>query len=101
MSTDAEATIGQLPQRMERSLQEQDRLTTTDARTVADALEQAAAPNTRRAYAGAWGRVHRLGLGLGLSRPAGGAGNPGSLPRPARGAGPEAGHVATAPRPPW
>ena len=52
--TDAEATIGQPPQRMERSLQEQDRLTTTDARTVADALEQAAAPNTRRAYAGAW-----------------------------------------------
>ena len=35
-------------------LQEQDRLTATDARTVADALEQAAAPNTRRAYAGAW-----------------------------------------------
>ena len=42
------------PQRMERGLQEQDRLTTTDARSVADALEQAAAPNTRRAYAGAW-----------------------------------------------
>ena len=54
VSTDAEATIGQPPQRMERGLQEQDRLTTTDARTVADALEQAAAPNTRRAYAGAW-----------------------------------------------
>ena len=54
MSTDAEATIGQPPQRMERSLQEQDRLTAIDARTVADALEQAAAPNTRRAYAGAW-----------------------------------------------
>ena len=54
MSTDAEATIGQPPQRMERGLQEQERLTTIDARTVADALEQAAAPNTRRAYAGAW-----------------------------------------------
>ena len=54
MSTDAEATIGQPPQRMERGLQEQDRLTAIDARTVAHAMEQAAAPNTRRAYAGAW-----------------------------------------------
>ena len=67
MPADAEATIGQPPQRMERGLQEQDRLTAIDARTVADALEQAAAPNTRRAYAGAWAAFTAWALASGYT----------------------------------
>ena len=39
--TDVEATIGPLPQRMERDLQEQDRLTATDARARVEGIEQA------------------------------------------------------------
>ena len=47
-------TIERLRQRVQSGTAQRDRLSDDDARAVASALEQAAAPNTRRAYAGAW-----------------------------------------------